>query len=92
MHPSIHAKTQPERPAIIMAGSGETVTFAELDRRSNQVAQLLPSRGIQGGDTVAPGLENHPGFFVPTSGVPALRRALRRHFQPPDPARDRLYP
>ena len=41
MHPSIHAKSNPDKPAIIMAGSGETISFAELDRRSNQVAQLL---------------------------------------------------
>lgn len=61
MHPSIHAKTNPDRPAIIMAGSGETITFAELDRRSNQVAQLLRSRGIKIGDTVAICMENHPG-------------------------------
>ncbi|MBN8484660.1 MAG: acyl-CoA synthetase [Sphingomonadales bacterium] len=68
MHPSIHAKTQPERPAIIMAGSGETITFAELDRRSNQVAQLLRSRGIKVGDTVALCMENHPWFFCLTWG------------------------
>lgn len=68
MHPSIHAKNKPDRPAIIMAGSGETVTFAELDARSNQVAQLLRSRGIGVGDTVALCLENHPWFFCLTWG------------------------
>ena len=68
MHPSIHARTQPDRPAIIMAGSGETVTFAELDRRSNQVAQLLRTRGIKVGDTVALCMENHPWFFCLTWG------------------------
>ncbi len=68
MHPSIHAKTQPDRPAIIMAGSGETITFAELDARSNQVAQLLRARGIGIGDTVALCMENHPWFFCLTWG------------------------
>jgi len=68
MHPSVHARTQPDRPAIIMAGSGETITFAELDRRSNQVAQLLRSRGIGIGDTVALCMENHPWFFCLTWG------------------------
>lgn len=68
MHPSIHARTQPNRPAIIMAASGETITFAELDARSNQVAQLLRSRGIGVGDTVALCLENHPWFFCLTWG------------------------
>ena len=68
MHPSIHAKTQPDRPAIIMAGSGEVVTFAELDARSNQVAQLLRARGVKVGDTVALCMENHPWFFCLTWG------------------------
>ena len=68
MHPSIHAQTQPDRPAIIMAASGETITFAELDARSNQVAQLLRARGIGVGDTVALCMENHPWFFCLTWG------------------------
>jgi acyl-CoA synthetase (AMP-forming)/AMP-acid ligase II len=51
-----------------MAASGETITFAELDRRSNQVAQLLRSRGIGIGDTVALCMENHPWFFCLTWG------------------------
>jgi long-chain acyl-CoA synthetase len=68
MHPSIHAQTQPDKPAIIMGGSGETITFAELDARSNQVAQLLRARGIGIGDTVAMCMENHPWFFCLTWG------------------------
>ncbi len=64
MHPSIHAKAHPDKPAIIMAASGEITTYAQLDARSNQVAQLIRNRGIQIGDTVAMCLENHPWFFV----------------------------
>ena len=63
MHPSTHARSHPDKPAIIMAGSGETISYAELDARSNQVAQLLRARGIGIGDTVALCLENHPWFF-----------------------------
>src|SRR5215212_9924414 len=63
MHPSVHARATPDKPAIVMAGSGETITYAELDRRSNQVAQLLRRRGIAIGETVAMCLENHPWFF-----------------------------
>ena len=68
MHPSVHAKAHPDKPAIIMAGSGEIVTYAELDRRSNQVAQLLRARGIKTGETVALCMENHPWFFCLTWG------------------------
>ena len=64
MHPSVHARTHPDKPAIIMAGSGETISFGELDARSNRVAQLLRARGIGIGDTVAMCLENHPWFFA----------------------------
>ncbi|MFC0588656.1 acyl-CoA synthetase [Novosphingobium aquiterrae] len=63
MHPAIHAKAHPDKAAIVMAESGETISYAELDRRSNQVAQLLRNRGIKIGDTVAMCLENHPWFF-----------------------------
>jgi long-chain acyl-CoA synthetase len=68
MHPSIHARTNPGKPAIIMAASGETISYAELDRRSLQVAQLLRARGIGIGDTVALCMENHPWFFCLTWG------------------------
>ncbi|MCB2057090.1 MAG: acyl-CoA synthetase [Novosphingobium sp.] len=69
MHPSIHARSNPGKPAVIMAASGETISYAELDRRSNQVAQLLRARGIGIGDTVAICLENHPWFFALTWGA-----------------------
>ncbi|MFM5955039.1 MAG: acyl-CoA synthetase [Novosphingobium sp.] len=68
MHPSVHARSHPDKPAIVMAASGETITFAQLDARSNQVAQLLRARGIGVGDTVALCLENHPWFFCLTWG------------------------
>jgi acyl-CoA synthetase (AMP-forming)/AMP-acid ligase II len=69
MHPSVHAANQPDKPAIIMAGSGETISYAELDRRSNQVAQLIRDRGIAIGDTVAICMENHPWYFALTWGA-----------------------
>lgn len=63
MHPSIHAQECPDRPAIIMAGSGKTETFAELDKASNRFAHLYRENGLQVGDTVAILLDNHPNFF-----------------------------
>ncbi|WP_374571581.1 acyl-CoA synthetase [Phenylobacterium sp.] len=63
MHPAVHAKTRPERPAYIMAGSGETVTYKELDERSNQGAHLFRSLGLKAGDVIALLLENHPRYF-----------------------------
>ncbi|MCW5761479.1 MAG: AMP-binding protein, partial [Phenylobacterium sp.] len=63
MHPAIHAKTHPDRAAYIMAGSGETVTYRQLDERSNQAAHLFRSLGLKVGDVIAIFLENHPRYY-----------------------------
>lgn len=63
MHPSVFAETTPDKPAFIMAGSGHTVTFRELNDRSNQGAQLFRALGLQVGDGVAIMMENHPIYY-----------------------------
>ena len=63
MHPASHAQTHPDRAAYVMAGSGETVTYKQLDERSNQGAQLFRSLGLKTGDVIAILMENHPRFF-----------------------------
>ena len=63
MHPSIHAKTHPDKAAYIMAGSGETVTYAQLVARSNQGAHLFRSLGVQAGDSIALVIDNSPRYF-----------------------------
>ena len=62
-HPSITAETYPHKPAIIMGGSGEIVTYRELDERSNQGAQLFRSLGLQRGDHIAMMLDNCRQFL-----------------------------
>jgi long-chain acyl-CoA synthetase len=63
MHPTHHAKTHPDRAAYIMAGTGETVTYKDLDERSNQGAQLFRSLGLKTGDVIAIFLDNSPRYF-----------------------------
>ena len=63
MHPSTHAKTHPDKPAFIMAYSGETVTYGELEARSNQGAHLFRKLGLQTGDSVAFFIDNHPRYY-----------------------------
>jgi long-chain acyl-CoA synthetase len=63
MHPSIHAQTHPDKPAVIVAETGQTVTYAELDRASNQVAQLIRARGLKCGDSVAFMVTNEAEFY-----------------------------
>jgi acyl-CoA synthetase (AMP-forming)/AMP-acid ligase II len=59
-----HASAMPDKPAVIMGGSGGMMTYAELDRRANQAARLFQDTGLSAGDTVALCLENALGFFV----------------------------
>ncbi|MXO96789.1 AMP-binding protein [Erythrobacter aquimaris] len=58
MHPITHAQARPDHPAIIMAGSGETVTYGEMDAYANRFAELLRAHGLKRGDHVAILMEN----------------------------------
>lgn len=69
MHPKVHAAATPDKPALIVAETGETISFADLDRRSNRVAQLFRARGLATGDTVAFFCENIPDYFDLTWGA-----------------------
>jgi long-chain acyl-CoA synthetase len=63
MHPSIHAQQTPDKPAWRMAGSGQTVTYRQLDEASNRLAHFFRSVGVGIGDRIALMLENHPRYF-----------------------------
>ncbi len=63
MHPFRHAQSMPDKAAYIMAGSGEVVTYAQLDRRSNRWAQLFRARGLTFRDHVALVMENNARYF-----------------------------
>ena len=59
MYPGAHAAVHPDKPALIMAGSGETVTYAQLDAEANRVSRVFRQAGLVPGDHVAWCLENH---------------------------------
>jgi non-ribosomal peptide synthetase component E (peptide arylation enzyme) len=42
----------PQQPFLVMADTGETLTFADMDARSNRVARWLASQGFTPGSTV----------------------------------------
>lgn len=63
MHPRDHAARRPDHPACIIAESGECLTYAELDARSNRAAQYFRSIGINQGDSIAILLENQATYF-----------------------------
>ncbi|GAA1016749.1 acyl-CoA synthetase [Acrocarpospora pleiomorpha] len=64
MHPGAIAAATPDKPAVIMAGSGRVVTFRELDEESNRLAHLLRAAGLRPGDHIAFMLENHPLYLA----------------------------
>ncbi|MGB3867807.1 MAG: AMP-binding protein [Xanthobacteraceae bacterium] len=47
MYPGSHVKTRANQPAFIMAATGETVTYAELEARTNRLAHFLRARGLE---------------------------------------------
>jgi long-chain acyl-CoA synthetase len=62
MYPGQHAVQRADQPAVIMAESGETVTYRELEARSNRLAHLLRAVGLRRLDHYAIFMENHPRF------------------------------
>ena len=63
LHPSFHARQQPDKPAYIMAGSGAVLSYGALDQRSNQGAQLFRQLGLAPQDHIALLMENCLGFM-----------------------------
>jgi fatty-acyl-CoA synthase len=63
MYPGRYAQTCPNKAAAISARSGEVITYAELDARSNRLAQLLWAEGLRRGDHIAVFLDNNLRYF-----------------------------
>ncbi|MFZ9320711.1 MAG: AMP-binding protein, partial [Ilumatobacteraceae bacterium] len=63
MFPGAIAADAPNRPAVIMASTGQIITFKELDDAANRLSQVLRSAGLNPGDHVAFCIENHPRYF-----------------------------
>jgi long-chain acyl-CoA synthetase len=63
MYPGEQARLRPDHPAIIMAASGETLTYGELERRSNRLAHFMRRRGLRRLDHFSVFMENHVRFI-----------------------------
>ena len=63
MYPALTAKADPTHPAFIMASTGETVSYGELDQRSNRLAHLLRAQGLQRLDHYAIFMENNNRYL-----------------------------
>src|ERR1700751_231790 len=63
MYPGTYAAEAPDRAAAVMAGSGETLSYGDLERRSVQLAHMLHEAGLRPGDVVALLTENNLRAF-----------------------------
>jgi long-chain acyl-CoA synthetase len=69
MYPGIYATSRADQPAVIMADSGETISYGELERRANQLAHLFRAEGLKTGDHIAIFTENHARYIECCSGA-----------------------
>jgi long-chain acyl-CoA synthetase len=69
MYPGEHAKARADDPLIIMATSGEVVTFAGYEAAANRMAQLYRDLGLRRGDHVAFMMENNPRMLECEGGA-----------------------
>ncbi|MBM3558134.1 MAG: AMP-binding protein, partial [Alphaproteobacteria bacterium] len=63
MYTGEHVRLRPLQPAFIMAGTGEAVTYRELDARSNRLAHLFRARGLKRLDHVSIFMENNSRYL-----------------------------
>ena len=58
-HPREVAAVAPDRPALVMAETGATLTYRELVERADRAANLFAALGVKAGETIAVFLENN---------------------------------
>ncbi|MBI5262968.1 MAG: AMP-binding protein [Bradyrhizobium sp.] len=63
MYTATHARLRPLQPAFIMANSGETVTYRELDARTNRLAHLFRKHGLKRLDHYSIFMENNSRYL-----------------------------
>ena len=63
MYTGKHAHLRPLQPAFIMASTGETVTYRELEARSNRLAHLFRNRGLKRLDHYSIFMENNSRYL-----------------------------
>ena len=63
LHPFVFARCNPDKPAVIIAETGETLTYRNLEESANQTAHLLRSLGLTAGDGVVVMLGNETAMF-----------------------------
>ncbi len=84
-HTATHAMMRPDKPALRYLGA--TTTWAQLSRRSLQLAAALADRGVGEGDRVATLTLNHPWFVesvFAANSLGAMAVPLNFRLAPPE--------
>ncbi|QLY28836.1 acyl-CoA synthetase [Nocardia huaxiensis] len=63
MYPGAYVSQFPDKPAAVLASTGETLTYRDLDRNSARLARFLHDVGLRRGDHIAVLADNHPRVF-----------------------------
>ncbi len=63
MYPGEHAIREPDQPCIVMASSGETITYAQFDERTNRLAHVLRGAGLRPLDHYSIFMENNARYL-----------------------------
>jgi acyl-CoA synthetase (AMP-forming)/AMP-acid ligase II len=62
-HLAAWARSQPDKPALVMHGSGEVRTYGEIDASARRIARVLRDRGLETGGHLAVLVDNQPEFY-----------------------------
>src|SRR3954447_10311428 len=63
MYPGKYAAERADQPAIIMASTGETITYADYEARTNRLAHLLRDHGLERLDHYSIFMENNSRYL-----------------------------
>ncbi|PYE17332.1 fatty-acyl-CoA synthase [Williamsia limnetica] len=63
MYPGAHAATSPHKAAVVVAETGETLSYLDLEDRSRRLARHLFDSGLRRGDHLAVLTDNNPRIF-----------------------------
>ena len=69
LHTRVHAKLTPDKPAYIMAGTGEVVTFSQLEERANRCSHFFREAGLQPKDHICIYMDNNARFLEISSAA-----------------------
>ena len=63
MYARAHAERQPDQPCVIMASTGETLSYGEFEARANRLAHLLRRQGLRRLDHYSIFMENNARYL-----------------------------